>query len=158
MITPDPFTQAYEPIWTALAARSQWASLFPSGRRGDKDDVSGRLVEIIKVGNINGLVALDQAQFVMQPFGSNSLVASLQQTFVLSVASASTTIVKINQIKWQTFLALRLAGPHLNLPSIVSSWMIQQAQDRPDPQAQQQPGYASVLWIVVNMNIDSRLA
>lgn len=159
MIDPDPFTQAYAAIWTALAARAEWVALFPAGRRGDKDDVRGRLTEVIKSRNLNGLVSLDQAQWAGQPFGANSLVVSAQQTYVMSVASASSAIEKVNDIKWQTLLALRAAGPALGLP-FITSWIIQQAQDRPQPQPQQGGqsfGYASVLWITVAMNIDSRL-
>jgi hypothetical protein len=160
MIDPDPFTQTYAAIWTALAARAEWVALFPLGRRGDKDTITGKITEVIKARNLNGLVSLDQAQWVGQPFGANSLVVSAQQTYVMSVASASSAIEKVNDIKWQTLLALRAAGPNLNLPQIIDSWIIQQAQDRPQPQPQQGGqsfGYASVLWITVAMNIDSRL-
>jgi hypothetical protein len=159
MIDPDPFTQTYAAIWTALAARAGWVALFPAGRRGDKDDVRGKLAEVIKSKNLNGLVSLDQAQWAGQPFGANSLVVSAQQTYVMSVASGSPAIDKVNDIKWQTLLALRAAGPNLNLPQIIDSWIIQQAQDRPQPQPQQggqSSGYASVLWITVAMNIDAR--
>lgn len=159
MIDPDPFTQAYEAIWTALAARADWAELFTVGRRADKIDVTDRLKEIIKAGNLNGIVALDQSQYVMQPFGANSLIVSATQTYVLSVATATPALAKVNAIKWQTFLALRAAGPSLGLPSIITAWVIQQAQDRPQPppSSQAAPGYASVAWIICQMNIDARL-
>jgi hypothetical protein len=82
----------------------------PPGRRGDKDTITGKITEVIKARNLNGLVSLDQAQWVGQPFGANSLVVSAQQTYVMSVASASSAIEKVNDIKWQTLLALRAAG------------------------------------------------
>jgi hypothetical protein len=160
MIDPDPFTQTYAQIWHALAARTEWVALFPAGRRGDKETITGRLTEIIKARNLNGLVSLDQAQWAGQPFGANSLVVSAQHTYVMSVASGSSAIEKVNDIKWQTLLALRAAGPDLGLPQFITSYLLQQAQDRPQPQPQQGGqsfGYASVLWITVAMNIDSRL-
>lgn len=128
--TVDPFTQAYTAVWTALNAHTGFTAIV---RANNRNDLTGAAP-----GTRNGPaqfadfgeVSLVPAGFNAAPFGSNSKVADISQTFQLITSTERVTdLVKLNRIKFQTMVALAKAGTDLGLTGLCSGWTVSGGQD-----------------------------
>jgi hypothetical protein len=129
-------------------------------RAGNIVDVSAANFEQFKsqiqTSDTPEIVLLPEA-FSLQPFGTNSQVASLSQTFQLVLTQDSLRSGILNAVKFAAMLALLQAGPDLGLGGLIRSWEIRQGKDDPFGQTQWRRGtqrFVSVMSILVNMELD----
>lgn len=126
--TLDPFTAAHAAIWYALEQHHGFCSLVKKRNRiimvaesfyRFKDEVlASDLPE----------ACLVQGRFNLMPFGSNSRSSEFSQSYSLIIVADDLKVVPVNQIKYQTAIALLKAGDTLGLPCI-RSWNITDASD-----------------------------
>jgi hypothetical protein len=150
----DPFTQVSQAILAALQADAGWASLV---RPGNVVDMTSRSFEQFKTqlqpGDLPEAILL-QGEFSLKPFGPGSRIAEMQQQFQLIVTHRSLRVLPVNQLKFQTLIALAKAGPSLGLDGLVRDWQIMAGQDDAFGQTQWRRGtdrWVSVLSIHANM-------
>lgn len=126
----DPFTQAYDAVWAALSAHTGFTSIV---RANNRNNLTGAAPGFRKgAGQFAdfGEVSLIPAGFNASPFGSNSKIADLSQSFQLITSTERITdLVKLNRIKFQTMIALAKAGADLGLTSLCSGWTVSGGQE-----------------------------
>lgn len=125
----DPFTQAYQAIRDAMRDHAGFASLV---KIANWDDFSEFATHNAKGGLQPAdapTASLVMTTFAMRPFGSNSKVSQIEQGFQLVTATDVLKILKVNQVKYQAFIAMVKAGDDLGLPGLVSDWNVTGGQD-----------------------------
>jgi hypothetical protein len=126
----DPFTRAYQAVWTALNAHAGFTDLV---RVNNRNDLTGAAPGTRKgAGQFAdfGEVSLVPAGFNASPFGSNSKIADVSQSFQLITSTERITdLVKLNKIKFQTMIALAKAGADLGLTGLCREWNVSGGQD-----------------------------
>jgi hypothetical protein len=153
----DPFTQASSAIVAALQSCSAFTDLV---RPGNLIDVTSEAFENFKsqlqFGDTPEVVLLPEA-FTLQPFGSNSRVATLSQTYQIVATHDSLRAQPVNALKYAAMTALLQAGPDLGLGGLVSSWQITQGKDDPfghPAWRRTTQRWISVMSIIVDMQLD----
>jgi len=128
----DPFTQISRAILSALQSDPDWSALVPAGNVIDMtSDTFERFKGQLQPADTPEVVLL-QGDFHLEPFGPNSRIAEFQQDYHLITTHDSLRVLPLNQLKFQTLIALSRAGPTFNLGGLVRSWQITQAEDDPD--------------------------
>jgi hypothetical protein len=150
----DPFTQIARAILAALQADCGWAALVKPGNVIDMTaSTFERFKSQLQPGDVPEVILL-QGDFNLQPFGGNSRIATLEQTYALVTTHDSLRVAPVNALKYLTLVALTKAGPSLGLQGLVRGWEITQSADDALGQKQWRRGtqrWVSVLSIRVNM-------
>jgi hypothetical protein len=125
----DPFTRIHQAIWGALAGHPPWAQLVLAGNRQDMTNtLFQQPLADVQAGDLPGAV-IWQDEFVMQPLGATGLTADFEQDYTLLLSTDVMSVVPVNQLKFQTAVALLKAGIDLGLGGIVRDWAIRSARD-----------------------------
>jgi hypothetical protein len=153
----DPFTAASSAIVAALQSCSAFTAIVRAGNLIDvTDSAFENFKSQLQFGDTPEVVLLPEA-FELQPFGANSRVASLSQTYQLVATHESLRAQPVNALKFAAMTALLQAGPDLGLGGLVRSWQISQGRDDPfghPPWRRATQRWISVMSIVVSMELD----
>jgi len=156
-MTTDPFTAASNAILKALQSCSVFAAIVPPGNLIDMTAASfERFKGQLQASDTPEVVLLQEA-FELQPFGGNSRVASLSQSYQLVATHESLRVTPVNALKYAAMAALLRAGPDLGLSGLVRSWEIHQGRDDafgPPQWRRATQRWVSVMSIVVHMELD----
>jgi hypothetical protein len=127
----DPFTQISRAILSALQSDPDWSALVKPGNVIDMtSDTFERFKGQLQPADVPEVVLL-QGDFHLTPFGPSSRLAEFQQDYHLIVTHDSLCVLPLNQLKFQTLIALSRSGPNFGLQGLVRSWEITQADDDP---------------------------
>jgi len=152
----DLFTQVSRAILGALAADAGWAALVKPGNVVDMTaDSFERFRTQLQPADVPEAILL-QGQFKLKPFGSSSRIAEMEQSFQLIVTHGSLRVRPVNQLKYQTLIALAKSGPTLGFDGLIRGWEITQGEDDCLGQKQWRRGtqrWVSVLAICVSMYV-----
>jgi hypothetical protein len=150
----DPFTQTSRAILSALRADPGWAALVKPGNVIDMTAYSfERFKTQVSSADLPEAILL-QGEFKLKPFGANSRVAEMNQSFGLIVTHDSLRVTPVNCLKYQTLIALAKAGPSLGLDGLVRAWEITDGSDDALGKSQWRRGtqrWVSVLTIRVEL-------
>jgi hypothetical protein len=156
----DPFTSASSAILAALSASSAFSAIAKPGNLIDLSaDSFERFKGQLQFGDTPEVVLLPDA-FELQPFGVNSKVASLSQTFQLIATHESLRTNTLNALKFAAMTALLKAGPQLGLGGLVRSWEMRQGRDDSlgnSPWRRASQRWVSLISISVYMDLDRSL-
>jgi hypothetical protein len=152
----DPFTQVCRAILGALRADAAWAALVKPGNVVDMTaDSFEQFRSRLEPADVPEVILL-QGQFKLQPFGSSSRIAEMEQGFQFIVTHDSLRVRPVNQLKYQTLVALAKSGPTLGLDGLIRGWEITQGEDDALGQKQWRRGtrrWVSVLEVHVSMYV-----
>jgi hypothetical protein len=150
----DPFTQTSRAILESLQADAGWASMVKPGNVVDMTaDSFERFKQQLQPGDVPEVILL-QGEFKLKPFGANSRMAEMEQSYQLIVTHDSLRVRPVNRLKFQTLIALAAAGPSLGFEGMIRQWEITQGEDDSIGQKQWRRGtqrWVSVLSIRVSM-------
>jgi len=150
----DPFTQVSRAILGALRADAGWAALVKAGNVVDMTaDSFEQFRSQVQPADVPEAILL-QGQFKLKPFGSSSRIAEMEQSFQLIVTHGSLRVRPVNQLKYQTLIALAKSGPTLGFDGLIRGWEITQGEDDCLGQKQWRRGtqrWVSALAICVSM-------
>jgi hypothetical protein len=153
----DPFTSASTAILNALKSSSAFTTIVRAGNLIDlTSDSFEQFKGQLQFGDTPEVALLPQT-FELQPFGSNSQVASLSQAYQLVATHDSLQVKPVNALKFAAMVALLQAGPDLGLSGLVRSWEITKGADDAfgHPQwRRSSQRWVSVMSIVVYMELD----
>ncbi len=156
-MSTDPFSSASAAILLALRAFDGFTALVQPGNLIDMSAASfERFKAQLQASDTPEVIVLQEA-FTLQPFGVNSRVASLSQSFQLVVSQDSLKVTPVNALKYAVMVALLQAGPDLGLSGLVRSWHITQGKDDAFPATQWRRGaqrWVSFLTITIAMDLD----
>jgi hypothetical protein len=140
----DPFTEVYKTIWAKLRASTNWMHALQSAGLQPRQLQPGNLRDLtadvfakatpkntVDPGSLPE-VSLIQAAFAFSPFGSNSKIADITQTYPLVAVTETLDVEPLNRIKLFTGAALMRAGDTLGL-SYVRGWQFSSAYDGQNP-------------------------
>jgi len=157
MPTTDPITQASQALLTALKSSAAVAALIAAGNIVDMTSAQFVNFRSQCQNSDYPLLVLLQKDFELKPFGVNSTVASINQSFALLVLHDPTRPPMANTIKFAVLAALLNAGSSLGLDGLVRDFLITSAADDIEPasgQKQRPAGrWSSVLTIKVSMDV-----
>lgn len=125
----DPITQTYQAIRGALMSWIGFTAFVKAANVWDMSDkkfVPGMAQKGAPADFAE--VALMQGQFILSPFGLNSKVASIRQSYPLVSVSRTLSTTAMNCLKYQMLIALLKAGDNLGLPH-VAEWDITGGSD-----------------------------
>lgn len=152
----DPFTQTSRAILSALQADPGWAALVKPGNMIDMTTHSfERFKTQVQPADLPEVILL-QGEFRLTPFGGSSRIAEMDQSFGLIVTHDSLRVRPVNQLKYQTLIALAKSGPTLGYDGLIRDWEITEGDDDAIGQKQWRRGtqrWVSALTIRVNMYI-----
>jgi hypothetical protein len=144
---PDPFTSASAAIISAFQSSASFGAIVQPGNLIDMTVANfEKFKGQIQSGDTPEVVLMPEA-FTLQPFGANSLVASLSQAYQLIATHDSLRLTSVNALKFAAMSALLAAGPDLGLGGLVRSWEIKQGKD--DPFGQTQWRRATQRWVSI---------
>jgi hypothetical protein len=150
----DPFTQTSAAILGSLRADVGWASMVKPGNVIDMTAASFERFKLqLQPGDVPEVILL-QGAFKLRPFGASSRVTEMEQSYQLIVTHDSLRVRPVNQLKFQTLIALAKAGPSLGLEGLIRDWEITEGEDDAIGQKQWRRGtqrWVSVLTIRVSM-------
>jgi hypothetical protein len=153
----DPFTAAASAILSALSASSSFSAIVAPGNLIDlSSDSFERFKSQLQFGDTPEVVLLPDG-FELQPFGANSKVASLSQTFELIATHDSLRTATLNALKFAVMTALLKSGTELGLGSLVRSWEIHKGRDDFEGHSSWRRGaqrWVSLMSITVHMELD----
>lgn len=125
----DPFTQIARTILRSLLADSAWAALVRPGNVIDMtSDTFEQFKSKLQPGDVPEVILL-QGDFTLRPFGGNSRIATLEQSYGLITTHDSLRVAPVNALKYLTLVALTKVGPSLGLEGLVRGWEITQSTD-----------------------------
>ncbi|MGD0462165.1 MAG: hypothetical protein ABSB74_06730 [Tepidisphaeraceae bacterium] len=150
----DPFTQTSQAILGSLQADAGWASMVKPGNVVDMTaDSFERFKLQLQLADVPEVILL-QGGFKLKPFGASSRMTEMDQSYQLIATHDSLRVRPVNQLKFQTLIALARAGPSLGLEGLIRDWEITQGEDDAVGQKQWRRGtqrWVSVLSIRVSM-------
>jgi len=157
MPTTDPITQASQAILTALKSSAAIAALIAAGNIVDMTSAQFANFRSQYQNSDYPLLVLLQKDFELKPFGVNSTVASISQSFALLVMHDTTRPPTANAIKFAVLAALLNAGSSLGLDGLVRDFVLTGGADDIEPtlgQKQKPAGrWSSVLTIKVWLDV-----
>jgi len=155
MPTTDPITQASQAILTALNSNTAVTALIAAGNIIDMTSPQFVNFRTSYQNSDYPLLLLLQKDFDLKPFGVNSTVASINQSFQLLVMHDPTRQPTANAIKFAVMAALLNAGNSLGLDGLVRDFIITSGADDIVPISLQKPPgrWSSVLVIKVSMDV-----
>lgn len=128
----DPITQGYADIIAALKTSTAFLAKVQAGNLKDfSDGTLQQLLANVQAGNLNEVVLL-QGAFNLSPYGSNSKVADISQTYSLVTTTDTMQVAAINQVKFATLAALyksNLEAGTFNGKPYIRSWNISGGAD-----------------------------
>lgn len=152
----DPFTQTSQAILGALQADAGWSAMVKPGNVVDMTaDSFERFKSQLQPADVPEAILL-QGEFTLKPFGGSSRIAEMEQGYQLIVTHDSLRVTPVNQLKFQTLIALAKVGPTLGFDGLIRGWEITQGDDDALGQKQWRRGtqrWVSVLTIRVSMYI-----
>ncbi len=153
----DPFTATSSAILSALTSSPAFSAIVAPGNLIDMSaNAFERFKGQLQFSDTPEVVLLSDA-FELQPFGTNSKIASISQTFQLISTHASLRTTPMNALKFATMTALLKAGPNLGLCGLIRSWEMRQGRDDAFGHPQWRRGtlrWVSLISITVHMHLD----
>lgn len=162
----DPITQVYRKVRQTLLDRFVAVPDPDTGkpmvRPGNVPDLSDRSFQTFKrqvqPGDLPEVVVV-QGAFALQPFGVNSLVSTVRQTFPVIDTFDRMTVTQGNVLKFHALIALLQAGDDLGLRGLVRSWEITGGADdvfgKPD-WTRETERLTSVFSVTVQLDLSRR--
>lgn len=156
MANTDPFTTASSAILSALSNCPAFTALVAARNLIDvSSDTFEQFRTQLSASDVPEAVLLPAA-FVLQPFGVNSRVASMSQTFELICTFDSLQTGLPNALKFAVLTALLQAGSDLGQTGLIRSWEARQGKDDFQQHPQWRRGskrWVSLMEIIVHMDV-----
>jgi hypothetical protein len=154
MAEVDPFTRVHTAIWDALKSSAAWSALIKPGLRIDVTEQGNKNKEG-KLGSPADFVNFEIEQGTFSMRSANSKADRFMQEYRCFLASGLNTIIKVNQVKYETYRALRRVGTDLGLGSLVETWNVTNANDDyGKSESHRRDGYSAVFSINVEMMLE----
>lgn len=127
----DPISRVYSTIRSALLNNQAFLDIVAVGNFLDMTSDKFDTWKTQTQGGDLPQVVLIQQNFHLNPFGSNSKIADITQTYQLIMTEGSLKIIPLNKLKMAALAALAAVGPDLGLAGLVRGWTNGTGRDVP---------------------------